>query len=127
MSKITVLLGQKDHKNFILGQKDKMHFDFGQIKTIVPKGFANVSNVTAKAEDVLSGKIFVDSKGNETIGTLNPQGGTINEEEFNLAYVMQMDLLANAINGEKVYDYSIEEINNMEQVLINISNGGING
>ena len=51
-------------------------------------------------------------------------GGVIDEDEFNLAYVQQMDLVSNVLNGDKVYEYTPEEIDSMESILINITRGG---
>lgn len=51
-------------------------------------------------------------------------GGVIDEDEFNLAYVRQADLIANVLDGNKVYEYSPEEMESMESTLINITRGG---
>lgn len=51
-------------------------------------------------------------------------GGVIDEDEFNLAYVRQADLIANVLDGERVYEYSPEEMESMENTLINITRGG---
>lgn len=51
-------------------------------------------------------------------------GGVIDEDEFNLAYVRQADLIANILDGNKVYEYSPEEMESMESTLINITRGG---
>ena len=51
-------------------------------------------------------------------------GGVIDEDEFNLAYVQQMDLVSNVLNGDKVYEYTPEEIEGMESILMNITRGG---
>lgn len=54
-------------------------------------------------------------------------GGSIDEDEFNLAYVRQMDLFSNVLNADKVKDYTLEDLDNMEKILINITKGGANG
>lgn len=51
-------------------------------------------------------------------------GGVIDEDEFNLAYVRQTDLIANVLDGERMYEYSPEEMESMESTLINITRGG---
>lgn len=51
-------------------------------------------------------------------------GGVIDEDEFNLAYVRQADLIANVLDGNKVHEYSPEEMESMESTLINITRGG---
>lgn len=57
-------------------------------------------------------------------GVLVLAGGSIDETEFNLAYVRQADLISNVLNGNKVYEYSPEEMESMESTLINITRGG---
>ena len=57
-------------------------------------------------------------------GVLVLPSGSIDETEFNLAYVRQADLIANVLDGERVYEYSPEEMESMESTLINITRGG---
>lgn len=57
-------------------------------------------------------------------GVLVLTGGSIDEDEFNFAYVRQMDLVSNVLNGDKVYEYTPEEIDSMESILMNITRGG---
>lgn len=43
----------------------------------IPDSYAGVANVTATADDVLANKIFVDSLGNETAGTMVNNGAVL--------------------------------------------------
>ncbi len=43
----------------------------------IPDSYAAVANVTATADDVLANKIFVDSMGNETAGTMVNNGAVL--------------------------------------------------
>jgi hypothetical protein len=113
----------------------------------IPDEYADITGVTASAEDVLNGKVFVDNQGNEVQGTaelkedldaeLTAQDEAITNLEnavdslptpkADIDEVKQMDLFDNILSGRAIVerDYSDREIAKLDRILANITQGGL--
>ena len=84
--------------------------------------FVEISGTTATEEDVAVGKEFYNAEGKKTKGTAL----LMKELEYNTEYVKQMDTFNSVLSNNTMVerDYSEKEINRLNSILKNITEGG---
>ena len=142
----SIVVTPTEEEQVITPSKFGTYFDKATIKPI-PEEYADVSDVDATAEDVLNGKVFVDSEGNKVQGTaelkedltteLTAQNEAITrlevavdelpEPKADISEVKIMDWFDNVLSGRPIVerDYTEKEIAKLDRILANITQGEV--
>lgn len=105
----------KSLRNFN-GVTERTYYDKVYVDPI-PDQYQDVSNVTATADDVRSGKIFVDAEGNEVEGALSGTIADVSDVTANAEDVLEGKVIVTS-TGSKVYGaLAVDNLNPGEVIV----------